>query len=101
MSCSDTDDDEPEPLKRQDTGLTLTMPVDSVGVAGADDAPGPLTEILLATEEGNEWKTEIDGTHTVEYVKALAREHFPELKSAELVRDHHHCFLRLPCAWRL
>jgi len=81
---SDSDDEPVQQLKRQGTGLSLSLPASKRD--DTYDAPETLAALLLVFEDG-EWKTEVDVSYTVEYVKALAREHFTELTKADgLVR---------------
>jgi hypothetical protein len=82
------EDEAPAPLARQGTGLSLSLPeADGDDRGDLEGGSGQMAELLLALEDGQEWKTSVDISYTVEFVKALARDHFAELKNADcLVR---------------
>lgn len=95
-----SDDEEAgPPLVHQGTGLSLTLPeADGNDRGDVDGASGQMAELMLALEDGQEWKTSVDVSFTVEFVKALARNHFVDLKDADyLVRR---CDIPFPGAGR-
>lgn len=94
-AMSDEDDEPVEPLRRQSTGMLLALPAEETEANDEKDgASGHCADLLLVLDDGNEWSTSVDVSYTIEFVKALAREHFAELKEAPaLVRasvDHIH-----------
>mmetsp|Transcript_11001 Transcript_11001/g.32008 ORF Transcript_11001/g.32008 Transcript_11001/m.32008 type:complete len:123 (+) Transcript_11001:52-420(+) len=80
---SDEDDEPVEPLRRQSTGMLLALPAEETEANDEKDgASGHCADLLLVLDDGNEWSTSVDVSYTIEFVKALAREHFAELKEA-------------------
>eukprot|EP00967_Tisochrysis_lutea_P088286 scaffold125190_cov30-Tisochrysis_lutea.AAC.1 len=87
---SDEDDEPVEPLRRQSTGMLLALPAEETEANDEKDgASGHCADLLLVLDDGNEWSTSVDVSYTIEFVKALAREHFAELKEAPALWTAH------------